>query len=155
MTSAPRTAAATSSSTSRTIASPTADLVFVNGHPAVWAGPLTRWIAALDRILELDVDVVVPGHGPLTDLAGVRLFHEYLEFLDSEARRLHAEGRTALEAALALDLSRWEHMEDPERVVTSIDTVFRKIEQDDTPVDRMAMWEAMAKLRKAQAKASA
>src|SRR5262249_26274339 len=45
----------------------TGDILFMNVHPAIWAGPVPNWIAACDRILSWDVEVVVPGHGPVTD----------------------------------------------------------------------------------------
>jgi hypothetical protein len=47
----------------------------------VWEGPVENWIRACDRIPALDVEVVVPGHGPLTDKEGVRLAREYWEGL--------------------------------------------------------------------------
>src|SRR5947207_10387530 len=45
----------------------TGDILFAGGHPVVWAGPIANWVAALDRVLAMDVDTVVPGHGPVTD----------------------------------------------------------------------------------------
>ena len=43
------------------------DLLFVNRFP--WAGDATadldKWIEAFQRILEMDVEKIVPGHGPL------------------------------------------------------------------------------------------
>ena len=47
----------------------TGDILFIGGTPIVWAGPLSNWIAACDLILGMDVDTVVPGHGPVTDKA--------------------------------------------------------------------------------------
>ena len=49
----------------------TGDILFIGGTPIVWAGPLSNWIAACDLMLGLDADTVVPGHGPLTDAAGI------------------------------------------------------------------------------------
>ena len=34
----------------------TGDILFHGGHPIVWAGPVANWIAACDRILELQPD---------------------------------------------------------------------------------------------------
>ena len=48
----------------------TGDILFIGGTPIVWAGPLSNWVAACDLMLELDVDTVVPGHGPVTDNDG-------------------------------------------------------------------------------------
>ncbi|MCW4050932.1 MAG: MBL fold metallo-hydrolase [Candidatus Bathyarchaeota archaeon] len=46
------------------------DLLFVNRFP--WAGDPTvnpdTWITAFERMLKMNVDHVVPGHGPLCDL---------------------------------------------------------------------------------------
>ena len=49
----------------------TGDILFIGGTPIVWAGPLGNWVAACDLMLGMDIDVVVPGHGPLTDKSGI------------------------------------------------------------------------------------
>lgn len=122
-----------------------ADLMFVGGHPALWAGPVGNWIGVCDRLLGMDLDIVVPGHGPLTDKAGVTEFRDYLAFLEQEGRRLHAEGLDRYEAALALDLSPWEHWTDAERVVVAMYTIYREIENDTSPIDRGPLWTDMAR----------
>lgn len=55
-----------------------ADVLFVGVAPVMWAGPTASWIAALARILALDVDIVVPGHGPVGGRAEVELRTETL-----------------------------------------------------------------------------
>ena len=72
----------------------TGDILFIGGTPIVWAGPLANWIAACDLMLGMDVDVVVPGHGPVTDKSGVRAVRDYLAFVDAEATARHAAGST-------------------------------------------------------------
>ncbi|MBS0219602.1 MAG: MBL fold metallo-hydrolase [Proteobacteria bacterium] len=64
----------------------TGDLLFMGGHPVIWAGPITNWIKACDTILGWDVDVVVPGHGPITDKTGVAQISldPYADWIDSE-----------------------------------------------------------------------
>ncbi|CAM2838404.1 fumarylacetoacetate hydrolase family protein [Saccharomonospora xinjiangensis] len=42
------------------------DLLFVGCTPIVWAGPISNWIAACDTMIGLDVETVVPGHGPVS-----------------------------------------------------------------------------------------
>ena len=54
---------------------------------------------ACDLMLGLDVDVVVPGHGPVTDKAGVAAVRDYLVFVDREATGRHAAGLDAWTAA--------------------------------------------------------
>ena len=48
------------------------DILFCGAHPIAWAGPVSNWIAACERILAMDVDVIVPGHGPVTGKQAVR-----------------------------------------------------------------------------------
>ena len=76
----------------------TGDILFIGGTPIVWAGPLSNWIAACDLMLGMDVDVVVPGHGPVTDKAGVASVHDYLSFVDDAAGRMQASGVDTWEA---------------------------------------------------------
>ena len=73
----------------------TGDLVFVEGTPIAWAGPVDNWLAACERICALDVDIVVPGHGPLTDAAGVRDVGRYFTYVQSEAAQRQAGGMGA------------------------------------------------------------
>ena len=77
----------------------TGDILFIGGTPIVWAGPLSNWIAACDLMLGMDVDTVVPGHGPVTDKAGVTTVRDYLAFVDREATERHAAGVDAFDAA--------------------------------------------------------
>lgn len=81
-----------------------ADVLFVGVTPIMWAGPVENWLAALDRIVALEPEHVVPGHGPVTDLDGVRGVREYWEFAAAAARQRHAAGM-GVDAA-ALDIAR-------------------------------------------------
>jgi cyclase len=69
------------------------DLMFVGVTPIMWVGPVENWLAGLERIIELSPRVVVPGHGPPTDLDGVRTVRGYWEFVAPAVRG----GRTARE----------------------------------------------------------
>ncbi|MFM7872116.1 MAG: MBL fold metallo-hydrolase, partial [Actinomycetota bacterium] len=77
----------------------TGDILFIGGTPIVWAGPLSNWIAACDLMLGMDVEVVVPGHGPVTDKQGIANVRDYLSFIESEAADRFAAGIDAFEAA--------------------------------------------------------
>jgi glyoxylase-like metal-dependent hydrolase (beta-lactamase superfamily II) len=41
-------------------------------------GSIAAWDATLDRVLALDFDRVIPGHGPVTDRAGIARFQAFL-----------------------------------------------------------------------------
>lgn len=64
----------------------TGDL-FVNGYIGyLGEGHFRQWIEALDGLLKLKVDVVVPGHGPVGTLEDVERFKNYLEDFVSSTR---------------------------------------------------------------------
>jgi cyclase len=108
-----------------------ADVLFVDVVPVMWAGPTAGWIAALDRILELAPDVVVPGHGPVSDQSEVGVLRDYLEWVDAEARPLLAGGRTVAHVARELLRSEeyrnapWDWWDSPERILITITTIDR------------------------------
>ena len=70
----------------------TGDLLFINGTPPLWAGPVENWLKALDSFLAMDVETFVPGHGPLTNKAGVQRVKDYWEYIFEEVQRRFQTG---------------------------------------------------------------
>ena len=108
-----------------------ADILFIGVTPVMWAGPVENWIAAIDRIVELDPEVIVPGHGPVTDVSGALLLKDYWRYVDAAARRRFAAGRSP-RAAAAEVLEREEFRtspfagwDNPERLAISMHTIRR------------------------------
>ncbi|MFT3854144.1 MAG: MBL fold metallo-hydrolase [Ilumatobacteraceae bacterium] len=111
----------------------TGDILFVGGTPIVWAGPLSNWVAACDLILGLDVDTVVPGHGPVTDKSGVAEVRDYLAFVDEAATARHDAGVDGWEAAR--DIAReiganreFQGWGEAGRIAVNVDTVYRTLD---------------------------
>jgi cyclase len=108
----------------------TGDILFIGGTPIVWAGPLANWVAACDLMLGLDVETVVPGHGPITDKRGIVAVRDYLAFVDREATARHDAGIDAWEAARELasmigareDFGTWGEFG---RIAVNVETVYR------------------------------
>jgi glyoxylase-like metal-dependent hydrolase (beta-lactamase superfamily II) len=92
----------------------TGDILFIGGHPIMWAGPIGNWIRACDRILALDIETLVPGHGPITDKRGVAEVKGYLEYLAREARIRFDAGLSPLEAARDIDFGDYATWSDSE-----------------------------------------
>jgi cyclase len=62
----------------------TGDLFFNGRYPNIdleAGGSIREWIATIDRVLELDFDRVIPGHGPVTDREGLRAFQTFMRQL--------------------------------------------------------------------------
>jgi len=121
------------------------DILFSQAHPIAWAGPVSNWISACDRILALDVEVIVPGHGPLADLDAVRELRAYFEYLYDQARARHAQGMTPLQAASSMSLDRWADWREPERLVINIANIYAEISGEEPP-NPLAAFEQMAEL---------
>lgn len=114
----------------------TGDILFIDGTPLMWAGPVSNWIGACERICEMDVDVIVPGHGPITDKAGVRRVQDYLRYIETEARARFDAGMSVRDAALDIALYDFESWGDAERIAVNVDTLYREFSgsKDETPV---------------------
>jgi glyoxylase-like metal-dependent hydrolase (beta-lactamase superfamily II) len=125
----------------------TGDILFHGGHPIVWAGPVANWIAACDRVLELDPSVIVPGHGPLAAPSAVEDLKSYFEFLTTEARLRHDAGMSALEAALDIDLGPYAGWGEAERVVANVRALYRDF-GDESAADVVTIMGEMAVLDK-------
>jgi glyoxylase-like metal-dependent hydrolase (beta-lactamase superfamily II) len=105
----------------------TGDILFIEGTPIMWAGPVGNWIRACDLLLAMDVDVIVPGHGPITDRAGVQAVRDYLVHIYEEARRRYDAGMTATEAAHDIALGAYASWRDAERIVVNVHTIYREL----------------------------
>jgi len=68
----------------------------------VWQGPVEGWIRALDRLLELDADTFVPGHGPIGTRADVQALRGYWQWLAAGCDQEAAAGHGADQAMRAL-----------------------------------------------------
>jgi cyclase len=124
----------------------TGDILFIGGHPIVWAGPVANWIAACDLILGLDVETVVPGHGPVTDKRGVARVRDYLAYVAREARARYDAGLGAFEAARAIALDDYASWGDGERIAVNVATLYREFGAKDVPSDAATLFGWMAQI---------
>jgi glyoxylase-like metal-dependent hydrolase (beta-lactamase superfamily II) len=68
------------------------DLLFVGRFPWLGDCDLGGWIRCLDRVLALDIETVVPGHGGLSTLKEVADFRELLAALRAGVHSAIAAG---------------------------------------------------------------
>jgi glyoxylase-like metal-dependent hydrolase (beta-lactamase superfamily II) len=122
----------------------TGDIVFVGGHPVMWAGPVDNWVRACDRILAWDVETVVPGHGAITDKSGVRELRDYLTTLRDAARARYDAGLSWIDAAEEIVADHFTHWIDRERVFINVNGLYREFAGGGKPASVMKVYEAMA-----------
>ncbi len=130
----------------------TGDILFRLCTPIGWEGTYDRWIAALDRIVALAPDVVVPGHGPVCGLEGPREMKAYLQYVRAESKRLFDRGLSAVEAAKRIDLGPYAGWTEPERIVFQVERAYRELrgEPFDAPIDVTPLFGAMYELAREQ-----
>jgi cyclase len=105
----------------------TGDLVFNGGTPFVLMGSVAGTLMTLDRLVEFDAEVLVPGHGPpcrpdLIDTVG-----EYLRFVQDTAAAGVAAGVSPLDAALQVDLGPYGSLTDPERIAGNLHRAYAEL----------------------------
>jgi glyoxylase-like metal-dependent hydrolase (beta-lactamase superfamily II) len=126
----------------------TGDVLFIEGTPIVWAGPIANCIAACDRILEMDVETIVPGHGPVTDRRGVLAVKRYFEFVRDEARRRFDADMPVFEAAADIALGEFAHWGDRERIAVNVVALYREFSGEAEGPSIFEVFGAMAELRR-------
>ncbi len=124
----------------------TGDILFIEGTPIMWQGPVGNWISACRHIEAMDVEHIVPGHGPLTDRQGVAAVRHYLEYVNTQARIRYDGGMTAQEAALDIDISAFSDWSDPERIAVNVDSLYREFSNSEQTTDVLALFAHMAEL---------
>ncbi len=124
----------------------TGDILFIGGHPIMWAGPTSNWLRACDRILDMDVETIVPGHGPITDKKGVADVKGYFEYIFAEARKRYEAGMSAYEAAQDIPMDKYASWTDGERIVVSAASMYREFNGDMSHPNIASLFGQMAAL---------
>ena len=125
------------------------DIIFRLCTPIGWEGTYDNWIAALNRILKLRPEKIVPGHGPLCGIEGVIEMREYFMYVHSEAKRCFEREMTMAEAAKSIDPGPYANWTEPERIVSNVARAYREFrgEPYDAPVDPIELANLMAEIR--------
>jgi len=127
----------------------TGDILFRLCSPIGWEGTYAKWIGALDRLIELKPAIVVPGHGPLCDVEGLREMKSYLVYVRDESKRFFEAEMPALEAAKRIDLGPYAAWTQPERIVFNVERAYRELrgEPYDAPIDAARLFRDMLDVR--------
>ena len=129
----------------------TGDLVFNGGTPISWAGPIANWTAACETIAALDVDWIVPGHGPVATAQDVLDVKRYFDHVVTEATKRQQGGMDAVEAAFDIDLGEFADVPDSERIVVTVQTIYGDNDPTHPAPDPILMWEKMGEYHRQKA----
>ena len=132
-----------------------ADVLFIGSTPVIWAGPVDRWLKALDTVLGFDADVYVPGHGPVCGRAEIEAVRDYWQWLAPAARERYTKGLSPWAATQELARSQefarapWRSWKAPERLAINVHTIFRNLEDappSSSPVATIRLFSRVASL---------
>lgn len=125
----------------------TGDLLFSEGHPILWAGPVGNWIDACDAILGWDVDIVVPGHGPVGDKQALRAMRDYLVYTRDAAKARYEAGMNYADAAWHIAFDAYDSWLDRERVVVNVAQIYRELSGGRIAPERSELQKLMGRYR--------
>lgn len=124
----------------------TGDILFIEGTPIMWEGPVANWIRACERIVDMDAEAIVPGHGPITDRRGVEAVKGYLEWIRDEARARFEAGMSARDAVRDISPGRYTSWSDAERIAVNVSTLYREFGDRAPAPNPVELFELMAEL---------
>ena len=113
------------------------DVLFIGGTPIVWTGPVQRWVAACDLMLDMDVEQIVPGHGPVGGKPDVARMREYLLFVEAEARKRFEDGLSVDAAIGSIDLGPWAGLNESSRIAQNVVNVYEQLDPTREPIGKL------------------
>lgn len=94
----------------------------------------------------MEADLIVPGHGPITDKHGVMKVRKYLQYVRDQARARYDAGLDAFEAARDIELREYSAWSDPERIAVNVDSLYREFSGQQARTDMLELMSRMAAL---------
>ncbi|HLW55252.1 MAG TPA: MBL fold metallo-hydrolase [Candidatus Angelobacter sp.] len=88
----------------------TGDLFLNDSCPYMDEGDLENWIVALDRMLALPLQRVVPGHFAVAGWVELQRFRDYLEELRTQVASMHAQGLSLTQIQQRLNMRAYQGM---------------------------------------------
>jgi cyclase len=126
------------------------DLLFNQSTPMGWVGSYQQFSDALDAIIALDPQTIVPGHGPVCGIEAVKEEQAYFQHVLEESRTCFDQGLSSKQAAERIDLGRYAEWKAPARLVINVERAYREFrgEPADAPWDLAKIFDDMHHLAK-------
>ncbi len=105
---------------------PKQKILFAGDVAFFWVAPyannsyISKWIETCDKIAGWDVDVIVPGHGPIGGKKELAEMANYFRVLGVEARKRFDAKMTPGAAAAEIRLGRFDNWIGPERLIMDV-----------------------------------
>ena len=121
------------------------DVAFFNVMPAVHNGHATQWIEVCEKVLDMDVVTIIPGHGPAGGKKDMADMLEFWRLLKAEGRKRFDGGMSAARATADIDVGRFINWLGASRMLQSMVRLYAEFDGTLTPfLDRAKMKVATA-----------
>ncbi|MEX2237376.1 MAG: MBL fold metallo-hydrolase [Dehalococcoidia bacterium] len=115
------------------------DLAFFYVTPLGFQGHIGNWITIVDKILAMDVETLVPGHGPVGGKDELRAMQRYLQLVHREAKKNFDAGVEAAAAIREIDIREYREWAEPERLALNVARCYQEFAGEITPDDVSAL----------------
>lgn len=128
------------------------DVLFRRCTPMGWTGSFAKWTQCLDLLIQLDPEVIVPGHGPVCGVEGVKEMKAYLLYVLDESKKHFEAGHTSLEASKKIEFGPYGEWRAPARLYMNVERAYREFrnEPPDAPWDSAGAFDAIYQVAKAK-----
>ena len=132
-------------------------IVYLPQHKIMWVGDIgffyvvpfaqnahvTSWLETIDKINAIDVETIVPGHGPIGGKKELTEMGEYFRVLMSEAKKRFDAGMSPGQAAADIRLGKFDNWIGPQQIVMNVVRLYHHFNGTVVPdVDREGMLKA-------------
>ena len=109
------------------------DVAFFHLVPYAHNAHVSKWLESIDKIMKMDVDVIVAGHGPVGGKKDLVEMAEYFRFLKAEAKRRYDSGMSAGAAAADIKMGKFDNWMGPERICMNTVRLYDEFKGTLTP----------------------
>ena len=102
------------------------DISFIRVTPLAVHGLVSGWIEAIDELLALNPEVVVPGHGPIGGAHDLMVLRNYLSAIQRMGQRVVAEELTLQEALAIFDAGPVAEWIEPDRTSLNLERAIQE-----------------------------
>jgi cyclase len=110
-----------------------ADLAFFDLVPYCHNAYISKWMESIDKVMKWDVDVIVPGHGPVGGKKDLAESQAYFRFLKPEVKKRYDAKMTPGAAAADIKMGKYDNWMGPERIVMNTVRLYDEFKGTLTP----------------------
>ncbi len=110
-----------------------ADLAFFHLVPYCHNAYISKWMESIDKVMKMDVDVIVPGHGPVGGKKELAECGEYFRFLKPEVKKRYDAKMSPGAAAADIKMGKYDNWMGPERLLMNTVRLYDEFKGTLTP----------------------